>query len=376
MNVLHITISFNRGGRREAIAALCNGLADYGVDNYLCCLDAFDCSASERANWFVDSIELHRRHLLDRQALRRLRAYCDEHAIDIVHAHDAASQAAGMLALHRRQPPMLMTFHRTRNFESARPRDRLRNALAGLRVGAVVTASEERRRHYLSNNHVRTAKVLCIPLGIDLLRFRPDAQRRAAKRAELGIGEGQMLVGAVGHFGPEKGIDLAIDAFQKFCDRHPHVPARLVVLGTGLSEHEQHVRARVEPRFADRIRFVGFQDVPETWFPAFDLLLHGARDEAFGLVLAEAMACGVPVVAAKVGGIPEVVEDGHSAQLADAPEVEALAAALEKALTTPGWLAAASNSALLRARERFDGKLYARKYFELYSELSGAPRSA
>ena len=60
-----------------------------------------------------------------------------------------------------------MTFHRTRSFESARWRDRLRNALAGLRVGAVVTATEERRRHYLENNHVRTNKVRCIPLGID-----------------------------------------------------------------------------------------------------------------------------------------------------------------------------------------------------------------
>jgi len=376
MNVLHVTLSFGHGGRREAISELCRGLRTLGVTNRLCCLENFDSTESERAPSFADSIELKRHHLLDWSAFRRLRDYCLDNAIDIVHAHDAASEAASVLALPRRYPPILMTFHRTRNFESARPRDRLRNALAGLRVGAVVTASEERRRHYLENNHVRTAKVQCIPLGIDLSRFRPDADRRAAKRNKLGVADGQVLIGTVGHFGPEKGVDLAIDAFQMFLDAHPNSDARLVVLGTGSEQGERFVRSRVHERNAARIKFVGFQPAPEEWFPAFDLLMHGARNEAFGLVLAEAMACGVPIVASRVGGIPEVVDDGGSGYLADAADASSLANALGKALTTPGWRERAAANALARANTEFGSERYARRYFDLYRALAGSPVAA
>jgi glycosyltransferase involved in cell wall biosynthesis len=369
MNVLHVTLSFDHGGRREAIAELCRGLIALGVTNRLCCLDNFDSTEAERAACFADSIELKRRRLWDWPALRRLRAYCAANAIDVVHAHDAASQAACVLALPRARPPILMTFHRTRNFESARPRDRLRNALANLRVAAVVTASEERRRHYLENNHVRTAKVQCIPLGINLQRFRPDADRRASKRRQLGVDDETLLIGTVGHFAPEKGVDVAISAFQIFRARHPEIKARLIVLGTGSEQRERYLRARAAERFAESIEFAGFQLAPEQWFPAFDLLLHGARSEAFGLVLAEAMACGVPIVAARVGGIPEVVEDGSSGMLASAPAADKLADALVRALCSPGWLEEAAAHARARAHTQFGSERYAHRYFELYNQL-------
>lgn len=368
MNVLHVTLSFGHGGRREAIAELCRGLAPLGVTNNLCCLEHFDSTERERAGVFADAIELNRHHLFDWAAFRRLSEYCEQHAIDVVHAHDAASQAACVFALPHAGPPILMTFHRTRNFESARPRDRLRNAIAGLRMGAVVTASEERRRHYIHSNHVQTAKVRCIPLGIDLARFRPDPQRRAAQRARLGIGENCILVGTVGHFGPEKGVDLAVDAFQLVAARNPGLDAEMVVLGSGSEQQECFVRERVDEHLADRVRFVGFQKRPEEWFPAFDLLLHGARDEAFGLVLTEAMACGVPIVAARVGGIPEVVDEG-CARLADAADADSLANALEGALKDADWRGRAGAHALERARAEFGRERFAQRYFELYRAL-------
>src|SRR3546814_2417824 len=82
--------------------------------------------------------------MLDLVALRRLAAYCRAHAIDVVHAHAAASDAMASLAMPWRGPAILMTFHRTRSIETAHFRDRVRNALVGLRVAAVVTASQEK----------------------------------------------------------------------------------------------------------------------------------------------------------------------------------------------------------------------------------------
>ena len=369
MNILHVTLSFSHGGRREAIAELCRGLRAYGVVNRLCCVDELEVEQGRLDNWFAESIELRRRGLFDRTALSRLRRFCRDREIDIVHTHDAASQAASVLAMPFAGPKMLMTFHRTRNFESARVRDRVRNALAGLRGGAIVTASEERRRHYIETNHVATSKVRCIPLGIDLERFRPNPARRALVRESLGLAPAQTVIGAVGHFGSEKGIDIAIDAFQHYVREHPGTDAHLVVLGAGSDAQERFVRSRIAQDMAGRIDFVGFQAHPEDWFPAFDLLLHGARSEAFGLVLVEAMACGVPVAAARVGGIPEIVEEGQSGSLAATPEAEPLAAALANVLSSSRERAQWSLAARERACSAFGSARYARQYFDLYGAL-------
>src|SRR3546814_18174976 len=98
--------------------------------------------------------------------------------------------------------------------------------------------------------------------------------------------------------------DLAIGAFQAFLRRNPGRDARLLVLRRGDPAQESEMRSLVAPEFTARIGFVGFQTDPERWFPGFAVLLHGARREAFGLLLAEAPAFGVPGVAARVGGTP------------------------------------------------------------------------
>lgn len=373
MKVLHLTLSYSHGGRREAIAALANGLQGMNVASHLCCVDEFGSAPTERAP-FVDSICLERRKLFDFGALRRLHRYCRDNAIDVLHAHDAASEAMSAMAMPRNGPVLLMSFHRTRNLETARLRHRLRNAIVGLRVGAVVTASEERRRHYIENNYVNAGKVSCIPLGIDLDRFRPDPAMRATTRARLGIGPDQLLVGTVGHFGPEKGVDLAIGAFQDFLRKHPERDARLVILGRGDPEHLAAVHGAVTPEFADRIDFQGFQTDPENWFPAFDVLLHGARDEAFGLVLAEAQACGVPVVAARVGGIPEVVIDGQTGRLATAPAIEPLAAMLEDVVADESRRATLARQAIEHAHHQFSRARYAHDFLTVYRRLQDRSR--
>lgn len=375
MRVLHLTLSYNHGGRREAIGALALGLQALGTTSLLCCLDELGCKQRERA-MFEDAICLQRHGLFDLGALRRLRRYCRDQRVDILHAHDAASEAMAAMATLGTGRPVLMSFHRTRNFESARFRDRLRNALIGTRVGAVVTASRERQQHYIDSNWVPPAKVSCIALGIDLERFQADPQRRIAARARLGVADGQLVVGTVGHFGPEKGVDLAIQAFQLYRDAHPERDAVLAILGRGEPEHEAYVRARVEPAHADRIRFAGFQTDPEHWFPAFDVLLHGAREEAFGLVLAEAQACGIPVVAARVGGIPDVVADGRTGVLAAAADPRAFADALAQVLSSDAGRAAMAAEAVVHARREFGRARYAQRYQAVYDRLLGRERPA
>ncbi len=369
LRILHVALSFTAGGRREAIRSLALGLRSHAVSSHICALHTLDLDDERDPDWFDGSLQLDRNSLLDRHALLTLRRYCREHAIDIVHSHDGASQFSSVLALPWRGPEVLMTFHRSLGFESATWRDRLRNRIAGWRSGAIVTASRERREHYLEENHIAAGKVLCIPLGIDTTRFQPESEQRVLIRNRLGIGDDATLVGAAGHFGHIKGIDLAIRAFQECRYVAANRNCHLVVLGRGDTAVERAMQSLVREDMRERVHLVGFQEHPEHWFNALDVFLHGARQEAFGLVLAEAMACGVPIVAARVGGIPEVVRDGVGGVLVDSPNADLLATALDDLLQDDERRKALGSSAAAHARQALSRDRYVNDYLALYQQL-------
>lgn len=370
MKVLHVTLSMYPGGRREAILTLSAGLARRGIECYLCCLDALELDPKgEPPAVFRDSLVLQRSGILDFGALNRLRKFSIRHGIDVLHAHDAASELTCALAMPEPRRPMLMSFHRTRSFESERPRDRFRNAVAGWRAGAIATASTERRKHYLSHNHVPERKVVRIPLGVDLERFRPPDGNRNDMRKELGIEPDCLLVGVMGHFGPEKGVDLAVQAFQAACRAQPDIKAEMLILGTGAPDRVAMIKSLIEPGFAERIHLAGFRPNPQQLLACFDVLLHGARGEAFGLVLIEAMASRVPVIAPAVGGIADIVEHEVSGLLVDRADSELLATALARILTDDGLRQRLADGALARARTEFGSDLYAARFEQLYRDL-------
>lgn len=371
MRVAHITLTFARGGRREAIASLARGTRLLGVENFLCALDSLDADAVTLNDCFNGSLELRRRGAFDRAAWHRLAQFVRQHRIDVVHTHDAGSQFAAAIALPLRRPALLMTFHRSSNVEGATARDRVRNALAATRCAAIVTGSQIRRRDFLALNRVKAGKLVVIPFGVDIERFSPEQGARRRVLAELGLSEDRRLLGIVGHFGTDKGVDIAIDAFRRAAASDSLRQHVLCVLGGGEAEEERMMRATATGEFADRIRFLGFRPDTERWFPAFDALLHGARREAFGLVIVEAMACGVPVVSTPVGGIPELVVDGSTGRLARAATPEALSQALEETLADEDRRVRMGHAARERAVAEFARAIYAQRHLDLYRRVAG-----
>src|SRR5262249_41799680 len=153
---------------------------------------------------------------------------------------DAASHfTAALFRLRHPGMRVLLTFHRSLGFESARFRDRVRNAFANLLTDAVVTGSRERREHYLRQNLISPRKVVRIPFGTDLSRFRPQPEVREATRQRLGLGPEVFVCGAIGHFGEEKGLDVVLRGFTELTRRRPAVPLALVILGEGQPPRRQ-----------------------------------------------------------------------------------------------------------------------------------------
>jgi phosphatidylinositol alpha-1,6-mannosyltransferase len=177
-------------------------------------------------------------------------------------------------------------------------------------------------------------RVRVVPLGADHEFFRPGIDTREV-RERYGLGEGRWLL-SVARLTRHKGIDTALQALARLRTRYPTL--RYAVVGTG-EEHEALAAEARDLGVADIVRFL--TDVPDSDLPALyntaEIYLGASRlmeqrVEGFGISLAEASACGVPVVAGRSGGIPAAVRDGETGLLVDADGADAVVDALVRLL--------------------------------------------
>jgi phosphatidylinositol alpha-1,6-mannosyltransferase len=176
--------------------------------------------------------------------------------------------------------------------------------------------------------------VQVVPLGADHVFFRPGVDTTGV-RERYGLGEGRWLL-SVARLSRHKGVDTALKALASLAGRYPDL--RYAVVGSGeeldaLEEEARHLGV------GDRVRFL--TEVPDRDLPALynvaDVYLGVSRlmeqrVEGFGISIAEASACGIPVVAGRSGGIPEAVRDGETGFLVDAERPDAVAEAVGRLL--------------------------------------------
>jgi len=274
-----------------------------------------------------------------------------------------------MIRIWRPRIRLLMTFHRSLGFESGRFRDRLRNAWSCARSGAVITGSRERRTHFLQNNFVRSYKVVRIPFGSDTERFAPNPEFREQVRREQGWSPETVVLGAVGHFGPEKGIDQVLLGFLYLCCRQLPNPPLLVIVGDGTPTQRAALRHLAEEIPPGRVFFAGRRPEIEKWFQSFDIFVHAPRLEAFGLVIIEAMAAGLPVVANAQSGVVDLVRDGSTGFLVPPGEPAKLAHALEQLIRKPELRKTMGEKARQTAVAEYGADLYAKRHLKLYEDL-------
>ena len=165
--------------------------------------------------------------------------------------------------------------------------------------------------------------------GVDLDTVRHGPVARAAARARLGLGENEFVYGTVGNLAAKKDQGTMLRAFAVV--RSMMRDARLVVIGTGPREQELRRLAR-ELGIGDSVRFLGMRDdVPEL-LPGLDTFVLSSLHEGLSIALVEALAAGIPIVATRVGGIPELVIHGQYGLLVPPADPGALAGAM-------AWLA-------------------------------------
>lgn len=226
------------------------------------------------------------------------------------------------------------------------------DAVVALSAGLLATARET----------APLVDALYIHNGVDVQAFAPPADGRAGRQGDL------RLV-CVARLERLKGIHVLLPVLARLSAGSP--PFRLRIVGDG-PEREALTRQVRELGLDSRVEFAGAvaPDRMAAEYAAADVLVHPTLAEAFGQVLTEAMACGLPVLATRVGGIPEVVEDGVNGWLIPAADAEALAARLDAVLRLPREdlrkIGAVNRSAVI---SRFSWESVAAQYEDLYRKV-------
>lgn len=221
----------------------------------------------------------------------------------------------------------------------------------------------------------KTAAYLKVPNtvvmhGIDTDRFNPPKDVAEAVRA-VGLDPAQRYVGCFGRVRHQKGTDLFVDAMIELLPRHPKWSSIIAGRATGphVAFEEELKRRASEAGLADRIHFVGeHTDIPR-WYRALSLFVAPQRWEGFGLTPLEAMATGVPVVAADVGAFSELVVDGGTGRIVPRDDLAAMTAAIESYLMDEPARLSAAQAALLHARQNFPLEREVADLIAVYEDL-------
>ena len=284
---------------------------------------------------------------------------------DVVHSHYWLSGQVGWLARDRWGVPLVHTAHTLARVKNAALADGDPPEPVVRVIGEDQVVAESDRLICNTGTEARElvdlygadpTRIVTIPPGVDLARFRPGD--RAAARAELGLPPDAVVLAFAGRIQPLKAPDVLLHAAAALLARDPALRARLVVLvaggpsGSGLAEPTGLQQLATRLGLDDVVRFLPPQAAPglATVFRAADVVAVPSHNESFGLVALEAQACGTPVVAARVGGLPVAVADGRSGVLVDGHRAGPWADALASVALHPARRAELARGAVAHAQ--------------------------
>lgn len=234
----------------------------------------------------------------------------------------------------------------------------------------IVATSKTALRSLRVGEKLDPRRVTFISAGIDVKRFAPRKDS-ALVRNELGVGPGVPVVGIVSRFCAGKGFDVFFAAAARVVSRFP--AARFLVVGGAVFPSDDYAE-RIHKLIRDlglsqQTILTGFRDDVERLIPCVDVLVSASPRESFGLTLAEAGACGRPVVATRSGGAEEIVVHGDTGLLVPVGDPAALADAVISLLADPERANAMGAAGRRRAEACFDIQTMVRKIEALYSDV-------
>jgi glycosyltransferase involved in cell wall biosynthesis len=293
-----------------------------------------------------------------------------EHPCDLIHTHKPKDNVLGVLAGRLTcRPIVVRTVHGSPEiFSGIKQLKMILHELPNqfcnkFLVDRVIAVSKDLTdrlgRHYGSD------KVICIHNGINHLEmYAKDDSREVLSR--LGLGKGDYVIGSVGRFTTVKGHEFLIRAAAHFVEG-PR-PVKVILVGDGpLRKHLEELALHLG--VSERVIFVGHQEHPRGFLQAMDIFVLPSLNEGIPLALLEAMSVSRPIVASRVGGVPEVIEHECTGLLVESGNERELATACNRLIRDKLLADSVGSAAHLKALSHFSSEVMGGKVVSLYRQL-------
>ena len=281
---------------------------------------------------------------------------------DVLHTHQCGALLYAGRAARRAKVPVVVHTEHGKHYAD-RWRTRFLGRFAARAARRVFAVSEDIRRELRDCGIVPPGKVACVPNGVDVDRFEVTDHRTSLRR-EFGLPADVPVIGTVGRLTALKRQDVLLQGFARL-----QLPtARLLIVGDGPAR-EELVNLAARLGVTDRVVFAGYRERPERALAAMDAFALTSDSEGMPLAILEAWAAGKPVVATRVGGVPELIADGRTGLLFPAGDDAALARLLDRLLADPLLAARLGAAGRQTVRDRYDTRVMAATYLRHYRDL-------
>ncbi len=245
---------------------------------------------------------------------------------DILHIHQLTSYYPLDFALLNFKPLVISVWGSDvlGSYENLSPEIKQKIILALQKADAITATSKFLAKR--TKKLVPEKEIEVVPFGVDLKKFSPQSKNKTSK---------VITIGFIKHLKPQYGPDYLIEAFTRVCKKYSNI--NLLILGEGPLEKELKNLVK-KLKIDDKVEFLGFvpNDLVPKYLSKMDIFVMPSLMESFGVAALEASAMEVPVVASRVGGVPEVLKDGKTGLLVEPKNVNELTAAIIKLIKDPG----------------------------------------
>lgn len=300
----------------------------------------------------------------------RMAEVAEFYQLDLLHVHYAiphsvsAMLARQMLAARGVRLPFITTLHGTDITLVGQDPGYLPITKFGIEQSDGVTSISNDLKRATERDFGIARPIEVIQNFVNCDEYKPDAELRARDRGQYAAPE-EKLICHLSNFRRVKRVDDVIEVFARV---QREVPAKLLLIGDG-PDRSLAEQLCLKHGIQGRMHFAGKQDSVQELLPLADLLLMPSAMESFGLAALEGMACGVPCVATRVGGVPELVEDGVNGLLFPVGDVAAMAAAAVTLLRDEGRLQAMARAARQTAQDKFCTSRIIPRYERFYESV-------
>jgi len=363
ITVLHLIGTLGIGGMEQQLVSLAPRFDSERFRIIVCTVRPKHALAKVLAGSHVEvtTINFRMRYLFF--GLWRLHRLVKQEKVDILHMHNPALPAR-IFGMCVRGPIVVTTDHGQGYWK--KPWHYALERYAIKRTALRIAVSKDVAEILKAREFVPEEKLLIMPNAVEAERFRLGETERANTRAELGLTEEMTAIATIARLVKEKALHVLIAAFAELAGRVPQ--ARLLVVGDGPLKADLESYS-VDLGIADRVLFTGARlDIPNV-LAAVDIFALSSQNEGLPVSLLEAMAAAKPIVATKVGGIPEAVTNREEGLLVAPDDPKALADALYEVISQPDLASRLGRQAAEKVATNYSAAAAARNLEEVYCSL-------